>query len=351
MTSVETSPSLMTRLAVARRLAPGLAIAALVALVAVACEGPVRAVLTGTFGRPITLPAMVIALLIGVALNPIAARPVFGPGISFAVKTLLRIAVALLGIRISFADIGALGPATAVTVVGAMAVTLASGVLFARLFGRDDLYGALAGAATAVCGASAALATSTVLPDYKEKPVDVAFVVVACNALATLAMLAYPPLCALIGFDDRVTGVMLGATIHDVAQVAGAGYAVSDAVGNNAVIVKLFRVFLLLPVVLGVAFFFAARGADARSEKVPVPLFALAFLGLVVINSLGVLPPLVVTVINETSRWGLLLAIGALGLMTSFAAITRAGWRHLAVMVAVSVVVLVVATGGLMAIR
>ena len=202
-----------------------------------------------------------------------------------------------------------------------------------------------------MCGASAALATSTVLPDYRDKAADVAIVVVACNAIATLAMIAYPPLCALIGFDPQATGVMLGATIHDVAQVAGAGYAVSDAVGNNAVIVKLFRVFLLLPVVIGVGWYFAGSRGERRAVRPPVPMFAVAFLGLVVINSLGILPAFVVTVIGEVSRWGLLLAIGALGLMTSFADIGRAGWRHLAVMFAVSALILVIATGGLMLIR
>ncbi len=335
--------------AVIRELAPGVLISALVAGLAVAAEGPVRTALGALTGRPLTLPAMVIALILGVALNRIAARPAFAAGIAFCVKKVLRVAVALLGIRIALADIAALGTATALIVVGSMVLTLVSGLAFARMFRRQAPYGALAGAATAVCGASAALATATVLPDYEEKAADVAFVVVAVNALATLGMLAYPPLCVLIGFDERMTGVMLGATIHDVAQVAGAGYAVSDAAGNSAVIVKLFRVFLLLPVVLAVGWFFAARGAHAERRRVPVPLFALVFLGLVLVNSAGILPPMLTAAIVEASRWGLLLAIGALGLMTSFSDITRAGWRHLAVVVAVSVVVLATATGALWA--
>jgi len=345
--STET-PTMSARFVAARQLVPGIVIAGLVAGVAVALEAPLRAVITGFAGRPLALPAMVIALLIGIAFNRVAARPVFTAGIAFSVRAVLRAAVALLGIRIAFSDIAALGPSTALVVVTAMVATLIAGVVFARLTGRADPYGALAGAATAVCGASAALATSTVLPDYRDKATDVAFVVVACNALATVAMIAYPALCAALGFDARATGVMLGATIHDVAQVAGAGYAVSDAVGNNAVIVKLFRVFLLLPVVIGVGLFFARGGGHARTGKLPVPMFALVFLALVVVNSLGILPAYVTGAMAEASRWGLLLAIGALGLMTSFADITRAGWRHLLVMLAVSAVVLVVATGGIL---
>ena len=195
----------------------------------------------------VPIPNMVIALVVGIALNPVAARPVTLPGMRFCVSAVLRWAVALLGLRVGLADIAALGFGTAVLIVVALVATLVSGFVFAKWYGRGPGFGALVGVGTAVCGASATLAVSTVVPDYPGKQPDIAFVVVAVNALATIAMLIYPPLCILLGFDAQTTGVMLGGTIHDVAQVVGAGYAVSTAVGNTAVIVKLFRVFLLLP--------------------------------------------------------------------------------------------------------
>ncbi len=330
-----------------RVLGPGILISAVVAVISVWVEAPLARALTGLYGQPLTLPAMVIALLLGIALNRVAARPAFEAGMAFSVKRLLRIAVALLGIRIALADIYALGFETAAIVVVSMAVTVVSGVVIARLFGREDAYGALAGSATAVCGASAALATSTVLPDYRNKNADTVFVVVAVNALSTVAMLAYPPLCTLFGFDERATGVMLGATIHDVAQVVGAGYAVSDPVGDNAVIVKLFRVFLLLPMVLAIGWYFSARGGQAQPARVPVPAFAIVFLALVIVNSFGIVPPVIKTAMIEASRWGLLVAIGALGLATSLSDIVRAGSRHVAVISAVTMVILVVVTAGL----
>ena len=131
----------------------------------------------------------------------------------------------------------------------------------------ERAYGALAGAGTAVCGASATLATSIVLPDYKGKEMDVAFVVVAVNALSTLAMVVYPLLCVWLGFDAQTAGIMLGATIHDVAQVVGAGYAVSETAGNTAVIVKLFRVFLMLPLVLAIGWLFARRAVATSAAR------------------------------------------------------------------------------------
>jgi uncharacterized integral membrane protein (TIGR00698 family) len=209
-----------TTLDQARGILPGLALAALVAVGAVT-TAPV-------IGRVAPIPAMVLALVIGIALNPLARQPLFHQGIGFCMKVLLRWAVALLGLRIALGEIAALGLVTAALVVVSMALTIASGFLFARTFGQKGPYGALAGAATAVCGASATLATAIVLPDYKGKEADVAFVVVAVNALSTIAMVLYPLLCSWLGLDAQLTGVMLGATIHDVAQVVGAGYAGSS---------------------------------------------------------------------------------------------------------------------------
>jgi uncharacterized integral membrane protein (TIGR00698 family) len=296
----------------------------------------------------------VIALFIGIALNAVARRPAFQPGITFCVKTLLRWAVALLGLRIALVEIAELGLATALLVVASMAVTIVAGFLFARALGQSEHYGALAGAGTAVCGASATLATATVLPSYRGKEADVAFVVIAVNALSTVAMVLYPPLCIVLGYDAQATGVMIGATIHDVAQVAGAGYAVSEPVGNTAVIVKLFRVLLLFPVVVAIAWWFLRPKPPVAALKTSVPGFALVFLVLCVVNSVLSAMPSVVpyyapikATLGVVSTWGLLLAIGALGLGTSISGIAALGWRHVATIVGTTVVILVLVTAGL----
>jgi uncharacterized integral membrane protein (TIGR00698 family) len=328
-------------------LAPGLILSAIVAAIGYLAAPYVA--------RVVPIPNMVIALVVGIALNPIAARPVVQPGMNFCVKTILRWAVALLGLRVALGEIVALGAETAILIVVSMALTVASGFVIARWYGREAGFGALVGVGTAVCGASATLATSTVVPDYPGKQADIAFVVVAVNALATLAMLVYPPLCILLGFDSQATGVMLGGTIHDVAQVVGAGYAVSDPVGNTAVIVKLFRVFLLLPVVLAVGWHFTRQGLRHDEARVPIPIFALVFLALCAINSAIPLAPSLLpayaplkSVLVEASTWGLLLAIGALGLGTSVKTIIGLGWRHITTVLGSTAVILIVVTGGLL---
>jgi uncharacterized integral membrane protein (TIGR00698 family) len=338
--------------AVARGLAdirvsvPGLLLSSAVAIGAI-----VAARLIAGF---VPIPAMVIALGIGIALNPLARRRAFQPGLVFCLKNILRWAVALLGLRIALGEIAALGLTTAILVVVAMAATLAAGFLLARLFALERAYGALAGAGTAVCGASATLATSIVLPDYKGKEMDVAFVVVAVNALSTVAMVTYPLICVWLGFDAQTAGVMLGATIHDVAQVVGAGYAVSETAGNTAVIVKLFRVFLMLPFVLAIGWLFARRAMASTAAKIPIPLFAVVFVALCALNSSADLFPALALMLAwikppliEASTWGLLIAISALGLGTSLTGIAALGWRHVATVAGTTLVILAVVTAGL----
>lgn len=334
-------------------LGPGLALAAGVAIAASLLEPLLRS----RFG--VSLPAMVLALVVGILLHPLARQPAFGAGLEYAVKKLLRYAIALLGLRIALSDIAALGIPAAILAIAAMATTVIGAMALARFLGLARGYGALAGAACAVCGASATLATATVVPDYRQKSADIAFTVVMANALSTLVMIAYPPLCHWLGLDARETGLMLGLTIHDMAQVVGAGYAISEPVGNNAVIVKLFRVFLLLPVVLAIGMALArSEGQDrATKARVPVPGFALVFLALVLVNSILPATPLagsfasVKATLSSVSGWLMMLAIAALGLGTSAGAVLSTGWRHLAVFLGGTLIILGAALAGLFAMR
>ena len=331
----------------------GIALSAAVAIAAVLLE-PVLKKMTGGF----SLPAMVLALFAGIALNRLASHARFQPGITWCVKKLLRIAIALLGLRIALGDILGLGLGILALVIIAMTLTIVASVWLAKALGQEAGYGALAGAATAVCGASATLATTTVIPQYKNKEADTAFTVVMANAVSTLVMLLYPPLCVWLGLSTHETGLMLGATIHDMAQVVGAGYAMSDSVGNTAVVVKLFRVFLLLPVVVIIGWWFVGRGDGKGEAKVPTPIFAIVFLLLVLVNTAALATPAIASlylpiksVLNEASRWGLLLSIAALGLGTSVSAILAVGWRHFAVFIGATLVILITVTLGMMALR
>ena len=272
---------------------------------------------------------MLLALLIGMALAFLSEGPKAGPGIRFASKKVLRVGVALLGLRIAVSDVVALGGGVVAMVLAGIALTIATGLVAARFMHRAGYLGTLIGGATAICGASAALALSSVLPRHKDHERDTIFTVVAVTTLSTVAMVLYPALFRAFGFTDLEIGVLIGATIHDVAQVVGAGYAVSGEAGDTATIVKLLRVAMLLPTVLIVSLAFAkARAAlsDGRKAELPIPVFALVFALLVGVNSTGLLPDMVRAPLVVASQWCLVTAVAAVGLTTSLKEIAKVGW-------------------------
>lgn len=284
-------------------------------------------------------PAMLMALLIGMAFNFLAADPQCAPGLEVTSKTLLRLGVALLGFRLSFADLAELGWQSFAVVIGLMALTMGFGVAMAPLLKRRWRFGLLTGGSVAICGASAALAISALLPKGRKLEEDTLFTVVAVTALSTMAMIFYPALFNMLGMTDAQSGFLIGATVHDIAQVVGAGYSISDTAGDIATIVKLQRV-VMLPVVL-LALILASGQGGAGSLRLPG--FVVAFLACFALNSLGFVPANLSSLAGVASQWLLLIAISALGVRTSLAAVFGLGPRHLMLIVSETVFLLVLA--------
>ncbi len=306
-----------------RRVYPGVLVALTIGLAADWLAGHYKA------------PVMLFALLFGMTFHFLHEEGRCIPGIEFASKAVLRTGVALLGARITAQQIAALGPVPIAMVVVAVTSTLLMGLLLARLLGLSRAFGALSGGSVGICGASAALAIASVLPKTKESERDVILAVVVVTGLSTIAMILYPMLVTAIGLDHMRAGLFLGGTIHDVAQVVGAGYIISQQTGDVATYVKLLRVAMLLPVVFSIAFVItrAGAGGGAGQARVPIPTFLFGFAALVALNSLGFLPKPAVAAAGEVSRWCLVVAIAALGMKTSFKSLIAAGWRPVAAMV------------------
>ncbi|SDE07309.1 YeiH family protein [Limimaricola pyoseonensis] len=283
------------------------------------------------------VPVMLMALLLGMALAFLAEDGMrTARGIEFASKSVLRFGVALLGLGITVQQIAATGWAVLAIALSGVAVTLGLGLLLARLLGRDTGFGLLTGGAVAICGASAALAISSVLPRRPELERDTVFTVIGVTALSTIAMILYPLLAQRLGLSDVAAGVFFGATIHDVAQVVGAGYSVSDTAGETATFVKLLRVTMLVPVVVGLSLLWRAPGARAQ-QRLPVPLFVLGFALAILLSSSGLVPAPVEDGLLELSRWCLVVAISALGMKTSLRKLGEVGGRAVALLCALTV--------------
>lgn len=309
-----------------RRLWPGLTLCVLVALAASFVATQQQA------------PPMLFALLFGIALHHQTGDERTTAGIGFCSTTLLRLGVGLLGARITGDQIASLGWPTVLVMGGAVASTLLCGWWLARLMRLPWTLGILAGGATAICGAAAALAIAAVLPKAREgeAPVErhTLIVVVMATLLSTLAMVAYPLIARHLQLPPTAAGLFIGGSIHDVAQVVVAGYAISPAAGDAALIVKLLRVSLLFAVVLGVS-----AACRAPSQRQPlhrraaglVPPFLWLFAALAMLNSLGWLRPLQEE-LNAASRACLMLGVAGLGMKTSFHQLASAGWRPVLLM-------------------
>lgn len=283
-------------------------------------------------------PAMLMALLLGLALNFLADEGTrTAPGIAFTARSVLRLGVALLGARISVAMLAALGPRAIGLVVAGVVLTILFGLAAARLAGRDWRFGLLTGGAVAICGASAAMAIAAVLPRHEKSERDLVFTVLAVTVLSTVAMVIYPLLARLFGLGPQDAGVFIGGTIHDVAQVVGAGFSIGPEAGETATLVKLIRVSMLAPVVLCFSLIIRHRGlADRQAGQKPplLPGFVLGFLALAAVNSLGLMPAVLADAAGLASRWALLIAIAAVGIKTSLRRMLEVGPGAIAVLLA-----------------
>jgi len=286
-------------------------------------------------------PAMLFALLLGIAMNFVTTQSGCTDGVEFAARDVLRIGVALLGTRITFGQIAELGWHPVLLVVASVIATIVFSAIVARLMGFNVLFGLLTGGATAICGASAAMALSASLPDHPSKNVATAFTIVGVSALSTLAMILYPMLADHLHLSASAAGVFIGGSIHEVAQVVGAGYSVSRETGDIATIVKLMRVAMLLPVVVCVALIGRRTQRNARAGVSPplLPWFAVAFLVLAWINSSGWIGSAMQSFTNDLSRWCLIIAMSAIGMKTQLKQIVAVGIKPVLLMLGEAVFV------------
>lgn len=302
-------------------LLPGLAVCTIASLAA--------AFLSGQYGAPIIL----MGLLLGLALNFVASDARTHPGLDFAARTCLRIGIVLLGTQVTLMQIGALGPVPFAALLVVMVCAVAAALLAARLARMSSAAGVLAGGSTAICGASAALALYGVIGRERLSQAQFTLTLVGISLASAVAMSLYPPLAHLLELDDRQAGFLIGASIHDVAQAIGGGYAVSDTAGEYATIVKLTRVALLAPLVVLASIAMEPRSEEAGPQRrsllsrLAVPWFVLGFLGLVCAVSVVPLPAPASAAALNASKALLLLAVTATAMRTRVDLIMQMGWR------------------------
>ena len=289
------------------------------------------------------VPSMLMAILIGMSLNFLSEEGKCIKGLNFSSKYILYLGIILLGTRIDFENILSINQNIIFLVIFGVILTILFSILLLRIFGFQYRFGILIGGAIAICGASAAMAISSVLPKDDKSNERLTFVILGVTIISTFCMIFYPIISNFLNMDEKSSGIFFGATIHDVAQVVGAGFTVSDFTGETATLIKLFRVTLLFPVVLCISLMsYKFKLINDVDKKTPlVPYFIITFICVVVINSFNLIPNDIKFLSTEFSSWFLLIAIAAVGTKTRLQNLKIIGFLPIFSMVLITIFLMI----------
>ena len=275
------------------------------------------------------LSPLALAVLFGFIVANVGTWPEWGvDGSTFAAKHLMRSGVALLGMQMSFATVATLGWRGAIGVVCLVTVTILGIVWMSRRAGLSDDLGLLIGVGYGVCGASAIAA---VRPHTKATQEETSYAIALVTLCGSLSILVLPMLGAALGLDATTFGAWAGAAVHDVGQVVATASLRGDVALQAAVVIKLMRVLMLAPVVL-VTSIAHRRRAGASGVATPiVPGFVVVFIGLLVVNSTGLVPEALASAVTLASKVLLAYGLAALGSGVRAASLRSIGGRPLLV--------------------
>ncbi|NJL83808.1 MAG: YeiH family putative sulfate export transporter [Chloroflexaceae bacterium] len=302
-----------------RSLVPGLLLTTAIALVATALSRLPSLSL---------LSPLILGIVLGIAVrNVLGPLPHCRPGIVFSLKRLLRLAIILLGLQLSFAQVLLVGPVGLAIAV----VTLVSTFIFTcwlgRYLGINRQLAQLIAAGTSICGASAVVATGSVVESSDE---DVTYAVSIVTIFGTISLFTYPVLAMVLKLTPEAFGIWCGVSIHEVAQVVAAAFQTGEMSGELATVAKLSRVLFLVPMLLGLGFLSARKrrlAADRPGQPLPIPWFVLGFIALIGVNSLDVIPLALKDHIIQGNRFLLTISLTAMGLETSLRKIWQIGHK------------------------
>lgn len=280
------------------------------------------------------ISAGVFAMIIGMVLNPfVIKKAYFNSGIAFVSKKVLKFAIILMGLRLSFSQVFYVGKYSLVVMIFTLLCAFGGGYLLGKLFKMNWRLSGLISAGTGICGGSAIAA---IAPTIDAEDRDVAYAISATFIFDILMVILFPIMGRELGMTDFGYGLWAGTAVNDTSSVVAAGYAFSDVAGNFSVIVKLTRTLSIIPAVLIFSFINERINAKqnnvkGKHKKVNIknifPYFILMFLGMVAIRSLNIIPVSVTENIGNVSKFLMVMALGAIGLKTNFKEVSKSGFK------------------------
>lgn len=293
------------------------------------------------------LSALLLAILLGALWRNLAPVPqVLTPGIAIASKKLLRLGIVFLGLQLSLGSILGLGPGVLLVVFLSVGVTFFATLFIGKKLGMELPQRLLIATGFSICGAAAVAGTENVI---KAKQDQVATAIGLVVLFGTLMIPAMPALGALLGLDERSTGMLIGASTHEVAQVVAAGGSVGSAALAVAVTVKLARVVLLAPIIAGVGVYMRRNHAVQGGKNPPlIPLFVVGFIAAMLLRTTGIVPQNLLALAGNLQTLLLASAMFALGMGVHLRSIVKSGGRALLLGLLGTIVIIIVAASGTM---
>lgn len=279
--------------------------------------------------RHLNMSSLILAILLGALVNNTVGVPEsFRAGIKFCSKRVLRLAVILLGFKLSLAEVGATGYQATVLIGIVSGITLLLTKYVGEKMRVSTSLSILLGSGVSICGAAAVAAVNAITKSDDE---EVAYSIGVVTLFGTVFMFLYPLAFQMLHLSEEFYSLWVGISIHEVAQVVAAGFSVSPEVGQAATVVKLTRVLFIIPVTVYLTLAAARQkeGGATGLREITVPWFVIIFLAVVAANSLLAIDPAVRASIITVDGWLMTGAMAALGLELNFAAMRRVGLRPL----------------------
>ena len=283
------------------------------------------------------IPVMLLAIIIGLLLHVLNSVSILKDGINWSSRGLLYTGVALMGLRIDLTDLSQVGFMAPLFVILTLITTLLVGYAIARALGQSKDFSILMSGAVGICGVSAAAAICSALEDNPLRDAQLAITIAGITVLSTLAMLLYPFISNALNLNILESGIFMGGGIHNVSQAVGAGYAVSNEAGDLAVIFKLIRVSMLLPVIIIISLVWGKGSStpypNVRSKlKASTPPFLVVFCLLALLSCLNIVPDLAKNAGNISAHWALIISLVAIGIKTDTRLVMKVGAMPLTIM-------------------
>ena len=272
----------------------------------------------------IAIGSVAIAIILGIIIgNSVKLSTKYSHGITYAEKTLLSFAIALMGINLDFSILTQLGIKTLVLIILSMILTIFSAVIIGKLYGVDKKLLLLLGIGNGVCGSSAISATA---PIIKPQNSFIGLSVAIVNLLGTIGIFLVPFIALSFGLNDIDAGILIGNTLQAVGQVTAGGFSISSDAGVSATTVKMGRVLLLTPLVLILIYIYNKKSDNIdSSQKAKVPTFILFFILFSLISSFSLVDENIKNIISNISHFTLIIAMSAIGLKIHFNSVKGEG--------------------------